>query len=43
MIVVVDNGDDGNPPIHPLDGVIWNCIALGETKSPDHTDINKVL
>jgi hypothetical protein len=38
MIIVVDDGDgdDGNPPIHPFDGVVWNCLTLGETKSPDH-------
>jgi hypothetical protein len=30
-IVVVNGGDDGNPPIVPPDGVIWHslCIRVG--------------
>jgi hypothetical protein len=27
-IVVVDGGDDGNPPIVPPDGVIWRSLSV---------------
>ncbi len=27
-IVVVDGGDDGNPPIVPPDGVIWHSLSV---------------
>ena len=27
-IVVVDGGDDGNPPIQPPEGVHWRCILV---------------
>ena len=27
-VVVVDGGDDGNPPIHPPDGVTWRCLSV---------------
>ena len=27
-VVVVDGGDDGNPPIHPPDGVTWSCLSV---------------
>ncbi len=26
-IVVVDSGNIGNPPIRPLDGIIWHCLS----------------
>ncbi len=27
-VVVVDGGDDGNPPIHPPVGVNWHCLSV---------------
>jgi hypothetical protein len=27
-IVVVDGGDIGNPPICPLEGIIWRCLSV---------------
>ncbi len=27
-VVVVDGGDDGNPPIHPPNGVYWRCLLV---------------
>jgi len=27
-IVVVDGGDDGNPSIHPPDGLKWCCLSV---------------
>ena len=27
-VVVVDGGDDGNPPIRPPDGVNWRCLSV---------------
>jgi hypothetical protein len=31
-IVVIDGGDIGNPPIHPLDGIIWHCPSVSGGK-----------
>ena len=27
-VVVVDGGDDGNPPIRPPNGVNWRCLSV---------------
>jgi hypothetical protein len=27
-VVVVDGGDDGNPPIRPPNGVNWHCLSV---------------
>jgi hypothetical protein len=45
-IVVIDGGDDGNPPIRPLDGVIWRCLAVRGGKHlhvQDETDPSRGL
>jgi hypothetical protein len=40
-VVVVDGGDDGNPPIRPPDGVNWRCLSViggNHMHVPDETD-----
>jgi hypothetical protein len=27
-VVLVDGGDDGNPPIRPPNGVNWHCLSV---------------
>ena len=45
-IVVVDGGDDGNPPTCPSDGVNWSCLAVRGGKHlhiQDKTDLSRGL
>ena len=45
-MVVVDGGDDGNPPIQPPEGVHWRCILVRARKYlhvHDETDPSRGL
>ena len=45
-IVIVDGGDDGNPPIQPPEGVHWCCILVRAGKYlhvHDETDPSRGL